>query len=309
MPEISKITLPSGSTYDIKDASARQAIANIHTFNYSVCTQASDTPYGVTWDNGGTSVTGTLVASSETMYKIYLVPKNNAAGDYYDEYITVNPSGTTYNWEKFGSTQIDIDNLGDFAYADTGSVTVTPSGSNADSSVSFESHTTVSVLKDTVTATVPKTSSTTKYMKPSVTAGSTSKLVTASKYVAESSSAGCVMPSYTMGTGNDAETLIITGGTAPSFASQTIATGSLSSEGSGDTVVTGQPSVTLSTDTTTSTGAVAYTESVSESGTNSVTFETTNNTANAITALGAATAAGQTFTGTSATYTVSPVTE
>ena len=129
MPDISKITLPSGTSYDIKDATARSAIANIHTFDYIVCTQASDTPYGVTWDSGGTTITGTLVASDTTMYKIYLVPQDNATGDYFDEYITVNPSGTTYQWEKFGSTQIDIDNLGDLAYKDTASASYTPAGS------------------------------------------------------------------------------------------------------------------------------------------------------------------------------------
>ena len=120
MPEISKITLPSGSTYDIKDATAREAIANIHTFDYLVCTNAGNTPKDVQWKSGATTITGTLVAASTTMYKIYLVPQDNDTGDYYDEYITVNPSGTTYQWEKFGSTQINIDNLKAFAYADTG---------------------------------------------------------------------------------------------------------------------------------------------------------------------------------------------
>lgn len=305
MPEISKITLPSGNTYDIKDATARSAIAKIHTFNYLVCTEASNTPYGVEWDNGGTTIIGTLAAAEGTMYKIYLVPESNAPGDYYDEYITVNPSGSTYNWEKFGSTQIDIDNLGDLAYKDTATGSYTPDGQNADSAVTFTSHTTATVLKSTTTATVPKVVGTTKYVKPTVTAGSTSKLVTESKYVATSSDGGCVMPSFSIGTGDNTETLIIQNGTAPTFSSQTIATGSLDANGSGGSVVTGQPTVALSTATTTSTGAVAYTESVSESGTNSVTFNTSGNTADAITALGTGTAAGQAFTGTAATITVS----
>lgn len=305
MPEISKITLPSGNTYDIKDATARSAIANIHTFNYLVCTEASNTPYGVKWDNGGTTITGTLAASADTMYKIYLVPESNAPGDYYDEYITVNPSGSTYNWEKFGSTQIDIDNLGDLAYKDEATGSYTPEGQNEDSAVTFTAHTTATVLKSTTTATVPKAVGTTKYVKPTVTPGSTSKLVTESKYVATSSDGGCVMPSFSIGTGANTETLIIQNGTAPTFSSQTIATGSLDANGSGGSVVTGQPTVALSTAATTSTGAVAYTESVSESGTNSVTFNTSGNTAAAITALGTGTAAGQTFKGTAATITVS----
>ena len=60
--------------------------------------------------------------------------------------------------------------------------------------------------------------------------------------------------------------------------------------------VTTQPTVTLSTSSSTSTGAVKYVEAVSTSGTNSVTFATTGHTAEAITALGAGTAAAQTIT-------------
>lgn len=139
----------------------------------------------------------------------------------------------------------------------------------------------------------------------------------------------------------------------------TVATGSLSANATGGTVMTGlgtattasavtgfddvetetfaktvsvtsQPSVTLSTATSSSTGAVGYVSEVGTSGTDSVTFNTTGNTADAITALGAGTAAaqkitvgindivtavtnvgtgqaaGQTFTGTEETYTVYP---
>ena len=139
----------------------------------------------------------------------------------------------------------------------------------------------------------------------------------------------------------------------------TVATGSLAANGGGASVMTGlgtattgsavtgfedietdtfaktvsvtsQPSVTLSSDSATSTGAVGYVSAVSTSGTDSVTFNTTGNTADAITALGAGTAgaqtitvgtndkvdavtsigtgeaAGQKFTGTQESYTVYP---
>ena len=306
MPYISKITLPgSNEPYDIKDAEARSAIANMHTFNYSICTQASDTPYGVQWDNGGTTVTGTLAASADTMYKIYLVPQNNATGDYYDEYLTVNPSGSTYSWEKFGSTQADIDNLGDLAYKDTESGSYTPAGSNADSSVTFDtSGHTADAITALPTSTVPKAVGATKYLKTSTTAGSTSKLVTTSKYVASSEHAGAALPTFQMGTGDASETLVIGAGTLPTFAAQTMATGSLANDASGASVKTGDPTVSLTSDSSTSTGAIAYTESVSESGTNNVSFGTPT-TAPVLKSDVTATAAGQTFTGTQATITVS----
>jgi len=70
MADISKITLPSGTTYDLKDATARSAIANIHQFEYIVCTEAGNTPKDIQWKSGTTTITGTLAAASTTMYKI-----------------------------------------------------------------------------------------------------------------------------------------------------------------------------------------------------------------------------------------------
>lgn len=177
MADISKITLPSGTTQDIKDATARAAISNIHQFEYIVCTSAANTPKDVQWKSGSTTITGTLVAASTTMYKIYLVPDNmdgsSGNGDSYREYITVSDGASTptYSWERFGSTHLPDMNdyvknksghsggiAGDFAYADTGHVTQ-------------GNHTTATVLKSTVTATVPKPSGTTKYLKLTKTTG------------------------------------------------------------------------------------------------------------------------------------------
>ena len=76
-PYISKVTIASG-TYDIKDQEARDLIASIVagglTFKVSSLADGSDTPAGVTWDNNGTVVTGSLTASSSTKAFIYLVP-------------------------------------------------------------------------------------------------------------------------------------------------------------------------------------------------------------------------------------------
>ena len=106
MPNITQIELPSGTTYDIVDSGARDLISAINNWTYVVATNAATTPKDVTWDNGGTTVTGTLVAAATTMYKIYLIPSDNGTNDVYDEYITINPSGTTYKWEMFGNTKL-----------------------------------------------------------------------------------------------------------------------------------------------------------------------------------------------------------
>lgn len=103
---LEEITLPSGTVYDLHD----KRVDNLNNWSYEICTSASNTPYGVTWDNAGTTVTGTLVASASTLNKIYLVPRTNGTNNTYDEYITVK-SGSTYSWEKFGSTDLpDMNN-------------------------------------------------------------------------------------------------------------------------------------------------------------------------------------------------------
>lgn len=176
MAEISKITIPnprageSGQaatlTFDIKDATARAAI--IAGFTYKVCTNAANTPYGVTWMSGSTLITGTLVASADTK-GFYLVPSSNeGTKDIYDEYITVIVSETpttTYAWERIGNTEIDFKDIA--KYLDT-TVTLTKdyalgestTFTNSSSSVTFTGGT-----SDTFVKSYP---------------GSTNKLVTTS---------------------------------------------------------------------------------------------------------------------------------
>ena len=105
MPDISKITLPSGNTYDIKDSTARQLISGGISFNvvWSAADYASSTaptsgklasiPKGVVvkYDDGEGSGTGTLSPSSDTIAKFYLVYSkvNETSLDKYDEYVTI----------------------------------------------------------------------------------------------------------------------------------------------------------------------------------------------------------------------------
>ena len=125
MADISKIKLPSGNEYDIKDAVARQMISGGVSFNI-VWTQteyASSTapnaaklatiPSGVVvyYNNGANSTVGTLAASDETSGKFYLVYSKTQAGtlDAFDEYATVGEE--TKAWEKIGDTLMDLSGL------------------------------------------------------------------------------------------------------------------------------------------------------------------------------------------------------
>lgn len=129
MPDISVWVSPNNTEYNFKDAAAREAIAAINGREWYVVTSAADTPYGVTWDNGGTTITGTLVASAETKSKIYFVPTVTAEGkDIYSEYVTVSPSAGTFAWEKFGTTDINVSSLGALAYKNSASGSFTPAG-------------------------------------------------------------------------------------------------------------------------------------------------------------------------------------
>lgn len=127
MADISKITLPSGTTYNIKDETARDAIAGLTSFEYVICSEAGNTPQGISWVKSGTTITGTLAASGETKGKIYLVPSTHGANDIYNEYMTIG-SGSSYVWELFGNTDVQLDDLGELAYKDSASGAYRPEG-------------------------------------------------------------------------------------------------------------------------------------------------------------------------------------
>lgn len=88
--EISKITLPNGTTYDICDSIAREQLS--HSLELVI-------------------VETLPTAAAGTMGKIYLVPSTQEAQDnIYDEYVTVR-TGTstyTYTWEKIGTTRTEL---------------------------------------------------------------------------------------------------------------------------------------------------------------------------------------------------------
>ena len=174
MADISKITLPSGNTYDIKDQYARDLIAELGNFNQWL--GVTTTPI----TDGATTNPVTIDGSSVTATNGDIVTYQSK------EFIYSKPTGSsTGTWQQFG----DLSGIGAMAYVDKGTVTIKPKGSNAassvsfaahtkdnvlgeattftnaSSSVSFGTHTKATVLKSDVTATVPAPSGTTKYMK------------------------------------------------------------------------------------------------------------------------------------------------
>ena len=286
MADISKIQMPSGNVYDIKDAVARSLISGGVSFNIAWngtgTPVVANIPAGVVVTYEGTDYTGTLTAANATSGSFYLVKSNTQKGgslDVYDEY-TVITSGNNKYWEKIGDTQLDLSDLGSLAYKDSvalskstdvvlgeattftlssGTVTVTPTTTN---------------IKATASGTAVGSDGTDTFVKSYP--GATSKLATTT--VPNVTSAGTASTwSFAMGSGDDSETLIISGanGTAPTLGTaKTVATGSLAANGGGDTVMTGlgtattasaltgvkvttQPTIALATGATAGTGVIS----------------------------------------------------
>lgn len=89
-------------------------LGKIDQFKYKVSTNAASTPEGIVWYSGATEstkITGTLKASADTEYTIYLVPCKHTAAEAqqgYDEYLTIKNSANGYVWEVLGNTR-DLD--------------------------------------------------------------------------------------------------------------------------------------------------------------------------------------------------------
>lgn len=137
---LSKVVI-NGSTYDLKDAIARtkvetligshavealgaaawQAVAaNISgtglidaaTVKSYVDSQVGQVhSFDVIIDAAGTAAGPSVTASADTMYKIYMVPDEQASAGAYIEWITIRSDAEgayTYAWEKIGSTKTDL---------------------------------------------------------------------------------------------------------------------------------------------------------------------------------------------------------
>lgn len=293
-PTIKQVTLPTGSTYYLKDEDVRNWIGTgsssgaeyrIAELETAVAALSNATHWlGITTtslEDGSTTNPIVIGGESVTAVSGDIVQDVNA-----NEFIF---NGTA--WQQFGGS---IGTLKAFAFVDTGTVTIQPKGSNAASSVSFTAHTTASVLTSDVTATVPKASPTKKYMTASASGAAVSTTNDTIKPVTDVGTAA----SWSATVSNENLTFSWTANTVPSLGSdKTFLTGAS---------VSTQPTITLNADTTTSSGAIDFVSDLSTSGTENVTFSTTGHTADAITALGTGTAAAQTFTGTQESYIVNP---
>ncbi len=338
MAEISKITLPSGNTYDIKDATAREMISGgvsfVIAWDGASTPTIANIPAGVVVKYNGTSYTGTLDADDAEAGAFYLVKSSTTPSsetlDIYDEYVPVGVTGSK-TWEKIGDTQLNLSDvvtavsltkqtdvvLGE-ATTFTGvdpTITVTPSttylgatasgtavgadgtaaaitGFGAHTKDTFVKSVTAETNKNLVTTTITGTNGTESVSKVTK---STSKLETTT--VPNVTNAGTASTwDFTMGSGANAETLIISGAnsTAPTLGTaKTVATGTVSSSGTGSDVLSGLTvsdktvAKVASSATTVATGATATTGT----GDAVVTGVTVGDSAQAITALGTPTTA------------------
>ena len=287
--------MPSGNTYDIKDATARQMIAGgvsfIVAWNGSSTPVPANIPAGVVVTYNGTEYTGTLAATAAETGAFYLVKSSTQKGtlDVYDEY-TVVTVGSTKSWEKLGDTQLDLSDLGALAYKDNVTLNKGTGDNVLGSDATFTTTVTPTTtnIKATASGTAVGANGTDTFVKSYP--GTTSKLATTT--VPNVTSAGSASTwSFAMGTGTDAETLIISGGngSAPTLGTaKTVATGSLSTSGGGGTVMTGlgtattasaltgvkvtsQPTVSLATGATAGTGVISVATGITSATT------TTNN--------------------------------
>lgn len=241
---IDKIQLPSGNTYELRDADAQGKLENVYTKSETYTRAEVQAAIADAMKGGYLAVSELPTASENTMGHIYLVPDSSGSGDNVKiEYVTIRSGSEgayTYTWEKLGTTEMSLDNLelekgsGDMVLGEGTTFTVSKPG------IDITGGTT-----DTFVKSYP---------------GATGKLATDT--VPNVTSAGSASTwAFQMGTGNDSTTLIISGanGAAPTLGTaKTVATGSLTSSGSGAEVMTGLgTAVTASAVTGVGTAALA----------------------------------------------------
>lgn len=210
-PTIYELTLPSGNSYYLKDDEVRDWIGDgttsgaekrIASLETEVAKLSNATHWlGVTstsLSDGSTTNPITINGESVTAVSGDIVQDSNG-----NEYIF---NGTA--WQALGSS---VGTLGNFAYVDTGTVTITPVGSNASSSVSG----TCSV---TPSGSIGVGSGTANYTPAGSCSGTGVTLTSTS--VGSVTDAGS-MPTYTVAN----EVLTITAGSTPTVSSVSVANG------------------------------------------------------------------------------------
>lgn len=219
MANIKKITLPSGTTYDIVDQGARDLIDGLSAYTaYLGVTTTALT-------DGATTNPITISGASVTAKAGNIVNYGSA------EFIF---NGTA--WQLFG----DLSGLGDLAFKDSATGSFTPAGT-----VSVSTNATTNK-----TATVSSTTGTATYT-PAGTVSTPTITVTPSTATVNSITAVGTLPTFTATVANETLTLGFSQGTLPTKGSnQTVVTGITSATstqptftGTGARLVTGSIAV------------------------------------------------------------------
>ena len=130
MADIKQITLPSGTTYDLVDAGARELISQLESYSEFIGVTTSEIT------DGSTTNPITINGESVTAKKGEICTKGSA------EFIW---NGTA--WQEFG----DLSALGSLAYANSVEASYTPAGTVSQPGVTV-TPTTESVLKSVTSA-------------------------------------------------------------------------------------------------------------------------------------------------------------
>lgn len=245
MAEISKITLPGGNTYDIKDTSARNSIDNIKTsissgIHYIGLTN-SDVHDGATTNaiilvkpvtKNGVTTTEVVSTTPYTPKTGDLVIKDNK------EYIyAISETSTAGVWHEFGSTG----SLKALAFKDNASAGYTPAGSvsqpsftgtaatiNVNGSVGIPAPTPKASIQDPASTSIalPEhaqgATDYTQFTPKAVASGAAVSLNTAS--IQQITGVG-TLPSFNASVSEETLTLGWSAGSLPSRAGVTVATG------------------------------------------------------------------------------------
>lgn len=198
-PTIKELTLPSGNTYYLKDEDVRNWIGDGTTSGAEkrisdVESEVQKLKNATHWlgitttslSDGSTTNPVTIDGQSVTAIGGDIVQDSNGQEYIFSDKVTPNA------WQAFGSS---VGTLKAFAFVDTGTVTITPKGSNASSSVSGTCSVTPSGSVSGTNVTMSKTN------------------------VGSVSDAGS-MPTFTVTN----EVLTITNGTTPTVSSVSVAT-------------------------------------------------------------------------------------
>ena len=144
MADISKITMPSGNTYDLKDAWARTQIAGLSNVTRYIGVTTTALTDGAS--TNPITINGESVTAVTGDMAIYT--SGSGASAVNKEFLY---DGSV--WQELGS--IDFSNLGDLAYKDTASGSFTPSGSMTDPTIAVSSAGTTDSFAQTVATAAP----------------------------------------------------------------------------------------------------------------------------------------------------------